>query len=79
MTSSAISIGADEVVDDLVHAPLWGLLRSTRNEHADRALRLVDVGQQELTGAQLWSLLDTDGEPGWRGATDRHWRRDSRP
>ena len=68
VTSSAISTGADDGVDDLVHAPLWGLLRSTRNEHADRVLRLVDVGGEELTGEQLWPLLDADGEPelAWR-------------
>ena len=39
----AISTGADDEVGDLVHAPLWGLLRSTRTEHADRVLRLLDV------------------------------------
>ena len=43
VTSSAISTGADDGVGDLVHAPLWGLLRSTRNEHSDRMLRLLDV------------------------------------
>ena len=43
VTCSAISTGADDGVGDLVRAPLWGLLRSTRNEHSDRVLRLLDV------------------------------------
>ncbi|MBW8854707.1 MAG: polyketide synthase dehydratase domain-containing protein, partial [Bradyrhizobium sp.] len=63
VTSSAISTGADDGVDDLVHAPLWGLLRSTRNEHSDRVLRLLDVEGEEPTGEQLWPLLAADGEP----------------
>ena len=70
VTRSAISTGADDGVDDLVHAPLWGLLRSTRNEHSDRVLRLLDVegNGAELTGEQLWPLLAADGEPelAWR-------------
>ena len=68
VTSSAISTGADDGVDDLVHAPLWGLLRSTRNEHPDRILRLLDVEGEALTGEQLWPLVVADGEPelAWR-------------
>ena len=68
VTSSAISTGADEGVGDLVHAPLWGLLRSTRTEHSDRVLRLLDVEGEELSGEQLWPLLAADGEPelAWR-------------
>src|SRR5439155_5320884 len=68
VTSSAISTGADDGVDDLVHAPLWGLLRSTRSEHSDRVLRLLDVAGDALTGEQLWPLLAADGEPelAWR-------------
>ena len=67
VTSSAISTGADDGVGDLVHAPLWGLLRSTRNEHSDRVVRLVDV-DEEPSGEQLWPLLAADGEPelAWR-------------
>ena len=50
------------------HAPLWGLLRSTRNEHSDRVVRLLDVAGEELSGEQLWPLLAADGEPelAWR-------------
>ena len=68
VTSSAISTGADDGVDDLVHAPLWGMLRSTRNEHPDRVLRLLDVEGEAQTGEQLWPLLAADGEPelAWR-------------
>ena len=68
VTCSAISTGADDGVGDLVHAPLWGLLRSTRSEHSDRVLRLLDVAGDALTGEQLWPLLAADGEPelAWR-------------
>src|SRR3984885_417379 len=43
VTRSAIGTGPDDRVSDLVHAPLWGLLRSARSEHPDRMLRLVDL------------------------------------
>ena len=77
VTSSAISTGADDGVGDLVHAPLWGLLRSTRTEHADRGVRLVDV--DEPGGEALWPLLAADGSRSWRGAIDGHWRRGCYP
>ena len=43
MTRSAVGTGPDDQVTDLAHAPLLGLLRSARNEHPDRTLRLVDL------------------------------------
>jgi NAD(P)-dependent dehydrogenase (short-subunit alcohol dehydrogenase family) len=68
VTSSAIATGADDAVGDLVHAPLWGLLRSARSEHADRTLRLLDVDGEELGADVLSPLLVADGEPelAWR-------------
>ena len=75
VTCSAISTGADDGVDDLVHAPLWGLLRSTRTEHSDRVLRLLDVEGEEPSGEQLWPLLAADGEPELAWRNRRAWRR----
>ena len=68
VTSSAIGTGATEGVRDLVHAPLWGLLRSARNEYADRVARLVDVDGGEPTAEELWPLLRAEDEPelAWR-------------
>ena len=48
--------------------PRCGGCCSTRNEHADRVLRLVDVDGEELSGERLWPLLAADAEPelAWR-------------
>ncbi|MCP4921112.1 MAG: polyketide synthase, partial [Proteobacteria bacterium] len=43
VTCAAVGTGPMDAATDLVHAPLWGLIRSARSEHADRVLRLVDL------------------------------------
>jgi acyl transferase domain-containing protein/acyl carrier protein len=43
MTRSAIAATEHDGVGDLARAPLWGLLRSARREHAARALRAIDL------------------------------------
>jgi hypothetical protein len=63
VTSLAISTGADDTVSDLVHAPLWGLLRSARHEHPERMLRVLDVDTLEPSAESLWAMLGADGEP----------------
>ncbi|MGK4000974.1 SDR family NAD(P)-dependent oxidoreductase [Sorangium sp. So ce1036] len=63
VTRNAIAAGADDRVDDLVHAPLWGLVRAARNEHPDRRLRLLDVGPGPLDGELLARALATTAEP----------------
>ncbi|MGK4000975.1 SDR family NAD(P)-dependent oxidoreductase [Sorangium sp. So ce1036] len=63
VTRNAIAVGADDRVDDLVHAPLWGLVRAARNEHPDRRLRLLDVGPGPLDGELLARALATTAEP----------------
>ncbi|WP_394831346.1 type I polyketide synthase [Pendulispora rubella] len=42
VTHRAIATSSDEDVLDLVHAPIWGLLRSAQAENPDRAILLVD-------------------------------------
>ncbi|MBT2541070.1 SDR family NAD(P)-dependent oxidoreductase [Streptomyces sp. ISL-44] len=42
LTRSAVDAG--DGVADLAHAALWGLLRAARAEHADRVIRLIDLG-----------------------------------
>ncbi|HEX6239817.1 MAG TPA: SDR family NAD(P)-dependent oxidoreductase, partial [Polyangiales bacterium] len=44
LTASAIGCGPDWDVDDLTHAPLWGVLRAARKEHPERGLRALDLG-----------------------------------
>ena len=68
VTGSAISTGADDSVRDLVHAPLWGLLRSARSEHPDLVLRLLDLDLELPAADLLRQLLSADDEPelAWR-------------
>ncbi|MFI1098731.1 SDR family NAD(P)-dependent oxidoreductase, partial [Streptomyces sp. NPDC020917] len=42
VTSGAVSAGPDDDVADLVHAPVWGLLRTAQSEAPDRFL-LIDA------------------------------------
>ncbi|MET8579212.1 type I polyketide synthase, partial [Streptomyces sp. NPDC005012] len=37
------AVDAGDGVQDLVHAPLWGLIRAARAEHPDRTIRLIDL------------------------------------
>lgn len=62
VTSSAIGTGADDAVQDLTHTPLWGLIRSARNEHPERQLRLVDIDTDSMSSESLGSLLFADTE-----------------
>ncbi len=53
VTRRAVAAGADEDVFDLVHAPLWGLVRSTQAEHPDRGIALLDVDGEEASRQAL--------------------------
>ncbi|MFB6507862.1 SDR family NAD(P)-dependent oxidoreductase [Streptomyces sp. NPDC056410] len=61
ITRSAVD--ADEDVRDLAHAPLWGLLRTVRNEYAERAIRLIDLGTGSADEALLPRAVAMAGEP----------------
>src|SRR5205823_3828434 len=50
-------------VQDLAHAATWGLLRTARNEHPERRLRLVDVGPEPFDGGLVLCALGTNDEP----------------
>ena len=41
--SVAVSPSPSDPVAQLSHSTLWGLVRSARNEHPERSLRLVDL------------------------------------
>ncbi|HET8933890.1 MAG TPA: SDR family NAD(P)-dependent oxidoreductase, partial [Polyangiales bacterium] len=63
LTAAAVSSGADWGVRSLEHAPVWGLLRTARNEHLDRALRLLDIGESLPEAALLQQALGATKEP----------------
>lgn len=70
ITRGAISVGVGDAPTDLAHAPLWGLLRSARNEHQDQLLRAVDLPPSEALPQRdkLMALLaaDAEAELAWR-------------
>ncbi|TDC50991.1 SDR family NAD(P)-dependent oxidoreductase [Micromonospora sp. KC207] len=59
LTERAVAAGPDEDVPDLVHAGLWGLLRSAQSEHPDRFV-LVDVDADDSSLSVLPSALALD-------------------
>ncbi|MFC0112323.1 type I polyketide synthase [Kibdelosporangium aridum subsp. largum] len=61
ITRRAVAAGADEDVLDLMHAPIWGLLRSAQSEHPERFV-LIDIDQNHVADSTLASCLAT-GEP----------------
>ncbi|QNP67901.1 type I polyketide synthase [Streptomyces genisteinicus] len=55
------AVGED--VDDLAHAPLWGLLRTAANEYGERVLRLVDLDAGAVDAELLEQAVSVEGEP----------------
>lgn len=46
VTRHAVGAGADDKVCGLGAGPLWGLMRTARNEHPELTLRLIDLGEE---------------------------------
>ncbi|WP_398957728.1 SDR family NAD(P)-dependent oxidoreductase [Streptomyces sp. GC420] len=61
VTRRAVAAAPGEDVTDLVHAPLWGLLRSAQSEHPGR-VRLVDLDGSGEPLSALSRAVDS-GEP----------------
>ncbi|SCG03318.1 MULTISPECIES: type I polyketide synthase, partial [unclassified Streptomyces] len=61
VTGGAVAAGPGEDVTDLVHAPVWGLLRSAQTENPGR-LVLIDSGSGDLP-AGLLARAAQSGEP----------------
>ncbi|WP_394831085.1 SDR family NAD(P)-dependent oxidoreductase [Pendulispora rubella] len=57
LTQRAIAARLDEDVADLVHAPLWGLVRSAQSENPDRSIVLVDVDDSDASRLALLGAL----------------------
>ncbi|HET8933663.1 MAG TPA: type I polyketide synthase, partial [Polyangiales bacterium] len=62
VTTSAVD-GGDGELRDLVHAPLWGMLRAARNEYPERKLRLLDLGSEVVDPQLLEQALSATREP----------------
>ncbi|WP_394839062.1 SDR family NAD(P)-dependent oxidoreductase [Pendulispora rubella] len=56
VTQGAVAARAGDDVPDLVHAPLWGLVRGVQAENPDLPLFLVDLDGGEASRRQLASL-----------------------
>lgn len=63
ITRQAVGTGTDENVVGLGAAPLWGLMRTARNEYPDLCLRLVDVGEGLASLEVLALSLMLEAEP----------------
>ncbi|MFJ1709797.1 SDR family NAD(P)-dependent oxidoreductase, partial [Kitasatospora sp. NPDC088346] len=61
VTRGAVTTSEEEALTDLVHAPVWGLLRSAQSEHPGRIV-LVDLDEDPDSVRALPAALAT-GEP----------------
>lgn len=63
VTRGAVGTSSDDHVADLGAGPLWGLMRTARNEHPELALRIVDIGDEARDFDVLAGVLALEGEP----------------
>ncbi|WP_207920428.1 type I polyketide synthase, partial [Saccharopolyspora aridisoli] len=56
VTRGAVATATGEDVSDLVHAPIWGLLRSMQAEHSNR-FALIDLDRDEAPIDVLWAAV----------------------
>ncbi|MFI0817947.1 SDR family NAD(P)-dependent oxidoreductase [Streptomyces sp. NPDC021115] len=61
VTRSAVATSPDAQVNDLLHAPVWGLIRTAQTENPDRFL-LLDLDQGEASSDALMAAV-AGGEP----------------
>ncbi|AUX43616.1 polyketide synthase [Sorangium cellulosum] len=59
LTRGAVATRREEGVADLVHAPLWGLVRAAQAENPQHAILLVDLDDTEASRRALRGALDT--------------------
>src|SRR5262249_49677399 len=70
LTHGAVATRADEGVPDLVHAPLWGLVRTAQNEHPDRSIVLVDSDDAEASrGVRFTAWVPAEAQLALRDGT----------
>lgn len=63
VTRRAVGTSSNDEVLGLSSSPLWGLMRTARNEHPELTLRIVDIGDEPGDLDALASALMLNGEP----------------
>ncbi|MFF9573211.1 SDR family NAD(P)-dependent oxidoreductase [Streptomyces sp. NPDC014685] len=63
VTRDSVVASADDRLDGLANATVWGLVRAVRAEHPDRSIRLVDLGGQDTDPGVVARALATTDEP----------------
>jgi NADPH:quinone reductase-like Zn-dependent oxidoreductase/acyl carrier protein len=63
VTRGAVSSGVETDVTDVARSAVWGLLRSVRQEHPERAVRLLDLGLEAIDPQTLRKALSSAQEP----------------
>jgi amino acid adenylation domain-containing protein/thioester reductase-like protein len=63
VTRRAVGTSAGDMVSGLGAGPLWGLMRTARNEHPELTLRLIDLGDEEADCKALGPALTLGAEP----------------
>ncbi|MGH3375173.1 MAG: amino acid adenylation domain-containing protein [Actinoallomurus sp.] len=63
VTRQAVGTSADDKVTGLGAGPLWGLMRTARNEHPELPLRLIDLGEEDADRGVLAQALMLGAEP----------------
>jgi polyketide synthase 12 len=63
VTRDAVGTSVDDKVAGIGTGPLWGLMRTARNEHPELTLRLVDIGEKADDVDALISALASEREP----------------
>ncbi|WP_078959004.1 type I polyketide synthase [Streptomyces sp. NRRL S-4] len=63
VTRHAVGTGADDMVSGLGAGPLWGLMRTARNEHPELSLRMIDLSEEKTDLKALPAALMLEAEP----------------
>jgi reducing polyketide synthase SwnK len=62
-TRHAVGTAASDAATGLGAAPLWGLMRTARNEHPELRLRMIDLGEGKADVESFASALMLEAEP----------------
>jgi polyketide synthase 12 len=63
VTRNAVGTDADDMPSGLGAGPLWGLMRTARSEHPELALRLIDIGGEQVDRNALAAALMLEMQP----------------
>ncbi|MFF4085175.1 type I polyketide synthase, partial [Streptomyces sp. NPDC001777] len=63
VTRDGVAASADDRLDGLANATVWGLVRAVRAEHPDRSIRLVDLDGQDVDPGVVARALAMTDEP----------------